>query len=48
VRNSKADIKTERDGQGGLDSFGSGWRQVAGSCEDGTEPSGTIKDKDID
>jgi hypothetical protein len=27
----------------GLDSFGSGQGQVAGSCEHGNEPSGSIK-----
>jgi hypothetical protein len=27
----------------GLDSFGSGWGQVASSCEHGDEPSGSIK-----
>jgi hypothetical protein len=27
----------------GLDRFGSGWGQVAGSCECGNEPSGSIK-----
>jgi hypothetical protein len=28
---------------GGLDVSGSGWGQVAGSCEHGNEPSGSIK-----
>jgi hypothetical protein len=28
---------------GGLDSSGSGWRPVAGCCEHGNEPSGSIK-----
>jgi hypothetical protein len=27
----------------GLDRAGSGWRQVAGACECGNEPSGSIK-----
>jgi hypothetical protein len=27
----------------GLDSFGSGQRSVAGCCEHGSEPSGSIK-----
>jgi hypothetical protein len=27
----------------GLDSYGSGWRPVAGSCEYGNEPLGTLK-----
>jgi hypothetical protein len=29
----------------GLDSSGSGWGSVAGSCEHGNEPSGSIKDE---
>jgi hypothetical protein len=32
-------------GRSGLDSSGSGYRQVVGSCKHGTEPSGSIKGK---
>jgi hypothetical protein len=30
-------------GKCGVDSSGSGWGPVAGSCEHGNEPSGSIK-----
>jgi hypothetical protein len=30
-------------GRCGLDSSGSGWGPVAGSCEEGNEPSGSIE-----
>jgi hypothetical protein len=31
----------------GLDSCGSGYRPVAGSCEHGNEPSGSIKGREF-
>jgi hypothetical protein len=43
VYNIKMDLKIDRMGWCGLDSYGSGQGPVEGSCEHGTEPSGSIK-----
>jgi hypothetical protein len=41
--NTKMYVKRNRFGEGGLDSSGSGKGPVDGSCEQGNEPSGSIK-----
>ena len=39
--NIKMDLREVGGGCGGLDGVGSGWGQVAGTCEYGEEPSGS-------
>jgi hypothetical protein len=41
--NIRMDLKENRVGGRGLDSFGSGYGPVTGSCEHGNEPSSCIK-----
>jgi hypothetical protein len=45
--NIKMDLRVDRDRWGKLDSAGSGQGPMAGLCEHGNEPSGSIRKQDI-
>jgi hypothetical protein len=45
--NIKIDLYQTGVGECGLDSTNSGYRPVAGSCEHGNEPSGSIKGEEF-
>jgi hypothetical protein len=47
MRNNKADIQEVVCGGYGLDWAGSGYSQVAGTCECGNESSGSIKCEEL-